>query len=142
MVKFAKQQAIGCRRTSMILASGRARRISPTCKKLYGHLSTKYGFDVRRFRFTHDMYFSPKIRKCSGAILPTSFGHSVPVFDLSSSISIMIKFNSPSGSIREWLPRICSTRVEPERCMPSTKIGSLEGQPEPERSRKMFDVKI
>ncbi len=40
-------------------------------------------------------------------------------------------------STREWLARICSTRVEPERGSPTMKIGAGSGSPLPARRQRM-----
>ena len=41
----------------------------------------------------------------------------------------------------EWLARICSTRVEPERGRPTMKIGARLGSPLPARSAKNVALK-
>ena len=48
----------------------------------------------------------------------------------------MISGSSLVPSTAEWLDRICSSSVEPARGMPTMKIGSGAGQPEPARSVK------
>ena len=46
-LRLLKQQAIGSRRASMILALGSIRWIRPMCRKLFGILSMKNGLPVR-----------------------------------------------------------------------------------------------
>jgi hypothetical protein len=50
--------------------------------------------------------------------------------------------NSIVPSTAEWLARICSTKVEPERGSPTMKIGSGAVAPQPCRSAKNSAVNV
>ena len=49
---------------------------------------------------------------------------------------VVMSGSSIVPSISGWLERICSTSVDPERGMPTTKIGSGAGQPASARAAK------
>ena len=48
---------------------------------------------------------------------------------------LLISFSSPAPVTREWLAKICSTSVVPERGIPKTKIGVWLATPPPDFSR-------
>ena len=54
----------------------------------------------------------------------------------SSRAIVIISGSSVVPSTAEWLARICSRSVEPERGMPTMKIGLASGQPDPARARE------
>jgi len=54
---------------------------------------------------------------------------------------LMMFGSSMVPSTHEWLARICSTSVDPERGRPTMKIGASLGSPLPARAAKNAPVK-
>ncbi len=133
-LKQEKQQPSGCRRASMIFAFGSIRWMSPTCAKLLGILSMKNGraglaLDAR----LREVLLAERAQLVGGKLLERARIGGLPsarVVRLPTMRAIMVTSGSSCvPSTCEWVARICSMSVEPERGNPTTKIGSGAGQP-------------
>ena len=126
-LKQAKPEAIGCRRESMMVARGNIRWKSPRLTKLPCILSTKRGLPppvrIARSQGSATPRLRPRTCRAMQDFPDTSrlFPARPPIPAPSSGY----RASSRVPSTWEWLARICSISVEPERGRPTMKIGSF-----------------